>query len=68
MYFGKEMCHFGMYSEHSEQNAIGGKTVNTVLVGLARRRKYSNLVHLEQCVRNRMGVFWIGNMSFWGVF
>ena len=50
MYFGKEMYHFGLYSEHSEQNAKGGEIVNTALFGLASGRKYSNLVHLEHCV------------------
>ena len=41
------MCHVGV---SSEQNAQRGKNVNTALFGLARGRKYSNLVHLEHCV------------------
>ena len=106
----------------SEQGCRTREKGLTALFGLARGRKYSNLVHLEHCVstgqdvcildrkyvilgcilrrmssevkgtyctclasraegnivkqytwsavsvQNRLGVFWIGNMSIWGVF
>ena len=47
MYFGEEICHFGVYSE---ENVKGGDLGVTALFGLARGRKYSNLVHLEHYV------------------
>ena len=35
---------------YSEENVTGGDLGVTALFGLARGRKYSNLVHLEHCV------------------
>ena len=43
MYFGKEMCHFGVYSEHSEQDAKGGKPGYCTFWPRARKEIYYNV-------------------------
>ena len=66
MYFGKEICHFGVYSE---ENARPGKT--DLLHFLASRAEGNIIIYYigsTVSVQGRMCVFWIGNMSFCGVF
>ena len=65
MYFGKEMYHFGSYSE---ENARRGK--RDLLHFLASRAEGNIVIQYiwsTVSVQRRMSVFWRGNVSFWSV-
>ena len=66
MYFGEEICHFEVYSEESVNP--GKRELLHFLASRAEGNIVIQYIWSIVSVQSRMGVFWIGNMSFWGVF
>ena len=66
VYFGMEMYHFGVYSEHNAKR--GKRELLHFLASRAEGNIVISYIWSTVSVQTRMSVFWIGNVSSLDVF